>query len=263
MRFGICAGADHAALLEEAGFDYIELGVAGTLAPEQAEEAILPALEAALAKSSLKAEAFNGFLPGDLKVVGPELDLDRQARYLASAFKRVQRLGGSTVVFGSGGARAIPEGFSRETARTQVVDFLRRAGAAAVVHGITIAIEPLNAGECNFINSVAEGLELVELAGHPSVRVLSDLYHVAKDGQSYAETTAAGTRLAHVHVATLEGRRAPVTPDLDFLTAYFAAVYAAGYEGRVSIEGAWDGSLAQASEALETLQAAWAWATSQ
>jgi hypothetical protein len=43
--------------------------------------------------------------------------------YVAKAFDRVARLGVRIVVFGSGGARRVPEGYPRDDAVRQMVDF--------------------------------------------------------------------------------------------------------------------------------------------
>lgn len=257
MRFGICTGPENREALAGAGCDYIELTVAGALQPEKADEDVMPPLRAAFLSPDLKPEAYNVLLPGDLKVVGPETDAARQERYLESAFARAASLGGQIAVFGSGGARRIPPGWPVEEAQRQVREFLGRGGAAAARHGMTIAIEPLNVSECNFINSVAEAVALAQEVNHPAVAVLSDLYHVDHDGQSYEETRAAAPWLRHVHVAGAVGRRAPTSDDFAFLRDYLAVVKASGYDGRVSIEGSWDDLAAQAPEALAVLRRAW------
>ena len=257
MRFGICTGPENRDALAEAGYDYIELAVAGALRPEQPEEEVMPPLRAAFASFLVKPEAYNVLLPGDLKVVGPEADAARQERYLEATFARAASLGGQVAVFGSGAARGIPAGWALEEARRQVREFLGRGGAAAARHGITIAIEPLNVTECNFINSVAEAVVLAREVNHPAVAVLSDLYHVDHDGQSYAETREAVPLLRHVHVAGAVGRRAPTSEDYEFLRDYLAVVKASGYDGRISIEGGWEDLPRQAPEALDVLRRAW------
>lgn len=257
MRFGICTGPENRDVLAEAGYDYIEPAVAGALRPEQPEEDVMPPLRAAFAASLLKPEAYNVLLPGDLKVVGPEVDAGRQERYLEAAFARAASLGGQIAVFGSGAARGIPEGWPIKEAQRQVHEFLGRGGVAAARHGITIAIEPLNLSECNFINSVAEAVALARAVNHPAVAVLSDLYHVDHDGQSYEETREAASLLRHVHVAGAVGRRAPVAADYEFLRDYLAVVKASGYDERISIEGSWDDLARQAPEALDVVRRAW------
>lgn len=257
MRFGVCASLEHLPVLAAAGYDYIESSVAPMLKPEQPEGNVMPGLQASLDGQALTPEAFNVFLPGDLKVTGPDVDPARQERYLASAFSRVAALGGSIVVFGSGGSRNVPDGFSRADAERQITDFLRLAAPLAAAQNVTVVIEPLNTGECNIINSVAEGMNYVRAVNHPNIQVLSDLYHVALEGQSFEETRAAGTSLRHVHVAGAEGRRAPNAEDVDYLAAYFRVLKEMNYAGRVSVEGGWKDLPSQAAETLDVLRRAW------
>ena len=121
---------------------------------------------------------------------------------------------------------------------------------------MTLAIEPLNIAECNFINSVAEAAALAGEAAHSCIAVLSDLYHVTHDGQDYAETRDAMPLLRHVHVAGA-GRRAPIDADFAYLRVYFAVLKEEGYSGRISIEANWDNLEEQAAEARQVLQRAW------
>ena len=256
MRFGICAPVSGLDAVTAAGYDYIEPPVTTLLQPEQPDGDIMPPLVARFAASRLKPEAFNLFLPGGLKVVGPETDPERQEHYLEEAFRRAKLLGGEIVVFGSGGARRVPEGWPGAEASRQTLAFLARCGEAAQRHGITVAIEPLNITECNFISSVADALAFAEKVNHPAITVLSDLYHVAHDGQSYDETRNAGSWLRHVHVAGL-GRRAPAADDRDFLAGYLSVLKQMGYSGRISIEANWEDLEAQAAGALQVLKRAW------
>ena len=256
MRFGVCAAPDAVETSAAAGFDYLEPSVVGLLQPERPEAEVLPPLIAAFSDSPLKPEVFNLFLPGDLKVVGPDTDTVRQGLYLSAAFRRAARLGGKIVVFGSGGARRVPEGWPRERAYAQISAFLTLCGDASEQRGMTVEIEPLNSSECNILNSVAETVKFVVDLGHPAVGVLSDLYHVTYDGQSYSETQDAAAFLRHVHIAG-PGRRAPTAADCAYLREYFAVLKSAGYAGRISIEAGWESFEAQAAEAREVLGQAW------
>ena len=256
MRFGICAPPAELEAMTGAGYDYLEPAVTGALQPEHSEAEVMPPLREQFAAPALKPEAFNVFLPGDLKVIGAETDTARQERYVESACRRVNMLGGEVVVFGSGAARRRPEDWPEADANRQVLEFLSRCGEAAQRHGVVVAIEPLNVSECNFINSVAEAAALAARLGHPAVGVLSDLYHVAHDGQSYDETRDAVRWLRHVHVAGI-GRRGPVPDDHDFLAGYFSVLKQIGYTGRISIEANWDNLEEQAAGALQVVQRAW------
>ena len=75
-------------------------------------------------------------------VTGPNVDKDRQKEYLRRALDRTSRLGVRLIVFGSSGARQVPEGFGKKEALEQLVDFGKRAGTEARSRNITIAIEP-------------------------------------------------------------------------------------------------------------------------
>ncbi|MBV9851162.1 MAG: sugar phosphate isomerase/epimerase [Armatimonadetes bacterium] len=257
MRFGFCAPLEHLPILTAAGYDYVEPPLAATLRPEQAEVEVMPGLKESLAAPSITPEAFNVFLPGDLKVVGEAVDEARQGRYLQAAFARAAALGGRVVVFGSGRSRQRPDGFPAAEARRQVTDFLRRCGPLAAAQGVTVAIEPLHASECNFINGVSEAAEIAQAVGHPAIKVLSDLYHVSQERQSFEETRGAGALLQHVHVAGAEGRRVPTAEDVDYLASFFRVLKEMGYGGRISVEGHSTDLPRQAAETLDTLRRAW------
>lgn len=257
MRYGVCIGLENAPIVDAAGYDYIELGFSSALKPELPEAEVLPPILDALEKVSIRAEAFNGMVPGEIRVTGNDVDWERIVRFLAAGYGRVASLGGEVVVFGSGAARNVPEGFPRERAYEQLREFLVRAGDLAADAGVRIAVEPLNRDECNILNSVAEVTELVERVAHPSVQILSDLYHVGHDAQSFSETTAAGERLRHVHVASCPSRCNPGQGDIEYLAEYFRALRGAGYDSRVSVEASWTSLADQAASTLAAMKSAW------
>lgn len=257
MRFGFCAPPEDFDTLKEIGYDYAEWPVAQALAPEEPDNAVMPALIEKIGASSFKPQAFYLFLPGDLKVVGPDIDLKRQKHYLENAIARVAALGGEVIGFGSGRARQIPDGFPKKKACEQMIDFLRLAAPVASKHGVAIAIEPLSPNECNFIHSVAEAVAIAEEVDSPAIGVLSDLHHVSEQGQSYEETRLAGRWLAHVHVAGFVDRRAPTADDIPRIAEFFSALKAANYQGRVSMEGRWTDLPREGAVALESLRMAW------
>ena len=255
MRFGICAGIGNLSNLERAGYDYIEPAVA-TVCPEQPYDEVMPPLLDLLAGSKIAAEAFNGFLPADLRITGEGVDPDRQQRYAEAAFERVAALGGSVVVFGSAGARNVPDGFSREVAFRQIHEFLERIADSAAANAVAIAIEPLPTYSCNIINSVADAVEIARQVNHPAIEVLSDFFHVTYQAQSFDETATAGGRLRHVHLASPQGQN-PTETDLPILAEYFAALRRAGYDGRISLECGWANLPEQAAETLRVIRAVW------
>ena len=76
-------------------------------------------------------------------------------------------------------------------------------------YGITIAVEPLNRGETNFINSLAEGVEIIEAVKSPRVRLLCDIYHMLKEDESPDEIVKYGKHIVNCHIAEKEKRTPP------------------------------------------------------
>lgn len=250
MRFGCCCSLDQAATVQAAGFDYLETTVVSLL-PE-ADETVFAPLLAHYQAAPLPVWACNVFLPGDLKVVGPAVDWPRVERYVHTALRRVRLIGANLVVFGSGRARQVPEGWERAAAQRQLVDFLQLVAEAAEKSSLTLAIEPLNRQESNILNSVAEAVALAEQVNRPSVRVLADFYHMDEEQEPLEHLTDYAAWLAHVHVADT-GRRAPglgVYPYAEFVQQ----LRQAKYSGLVSIECRWQDLAAEAQPAREFLQ---------
>lgn len=161
MLLGCCTSAiAQAKTIASSGLDYVEENVQVFLAPEGSDaDFAARTQQGSLCARSIQAACC--FLPGGLKCVGPEVDDARLDRYARSAFARAQKVGIDTIVFGSGGARGIPEGWTSDKAFTQFVAVLKRFAPIAVAHGVTLVVEPLNRGECNFVNTIDEGAEVV------------------------------------------------------------------------------------------------------
>lgn len=252
MQYGVCGSPEIAIPAYQAGYGYFEWSAGGLLKPLEDESAFLEALQQVHA-SPLACPVVNVFIPGQLKITGPEVDRQRLEKYVGTACRRAEIAGVKVIVFGSGAARQIPDGFPRENAWEQLVEFCRMLGPIAEQHGVTIAIEPLNRNECNVINTIGEGARLAQDADHPAIRLLVDAYHWAKDGDSINDLVQAGNLLAHVHIATTENRRPPGIEDEDFNT-FFNALKDAGYDQRISIEARIDQPQEELPTALSVLK---------
>lgn len=251
MKYGVCAVPEDASALAEAGFDYVEVHVQRLLRPEEDETSFSPELRRIQA-SSLPCSVANCFVPGHLKITGPEVDLDALTRYVTVACRRAQRAGIQTIVFGSGGARRIPNGFDRRKAWQQLLNFGEMLGPIAQQHDVTIVVEPLNTRETNVLNSIGESADYVRQVDHPSVRLLVDAYHWALEEDSVEDLITAAPLIRHAHIATYRSRLAPGLERCDF-SGFFRALKDGGYDGRLSIEGKWDDLSSQAADALAEL----------
>ena len=234
MKFGVCTSVENAALLAQGGWDYVEASVQNLLCAQQSD-ADWNGL-ASTREAALPVLAANGLVPGTLKIVGDEVDEAALARYMETVCERAARIGIEILVFGSGDARNIPDGFSRETAKRQILAFLQSSAASLEKHGVTLAIEPLNRKECNVLNSVSEAMDYVEEVNHPRVRCLADSYHFWLENESLDSIARAGKWLAHVHVADDQSRIAPEEGGQGDYRAFFGALKKAGYDNKISVE---------------------------
>lgn len=238
MKVGICTSPESVASIDAPGFDYVEANVQGFLKPEASEEDFAPSLDVA-SSLALPIPAACCFLPGDLRITGPSVDLERLERYAAIAFARAARVGIGVIVFGSGGARRLPDDWPVEDGFRQFVEANLRIAPLAAEQGITLVIEPLNQSECNFVNSPTDGARVVRAVDHPNVRLLVDLYHMLVEGQSPQEIIDCGPLIHHAHLAEKETRSAPGVKGDDF-RPFLKALKSVGYDRLLSIESGWD-----------------------
>lgn len=233
VQVGVCVDPDRFEAAKAAGFDYVEVNASkiAALPDEDFQRAVRGAKDL-----GLPVPAANVFIPAAIKLVGAEVDKARQEEHVARTLERLKGLGVRVVVFGSGGARRVPDGFSREEAFAQLVDFCRRVAPIAGRNGITIVVEPLRRQETNIINTAREGLALVKAVDRPEIKLLVDYYHLAEEGEDPAVILEAGNQLAHVHVANPKGRVYPVSADESAYAPFFANLCKIGYAGRVSVE---------------------------
>jgi sugar phosphate isomerase/epimerase len=250
IALGICTTPERAALVAPY-YDYIELSLSTTLDPLQDDEAFAPTLDA-LQRLPLPARACNNFVNPQVKLVGPEVDWAQVEQYVERGFARAQALGIERIVFGSGGARQVPEGYSREAAWEQLIRFCQLCSERAYP-GLVLAIEPLNRGECNILNSYGEGVALARDVNRPNVLVLADIYHFEVESEPVEAIRPGADLLAHVHLAD-SGRLYPGSGSYP-LREWFALLHELGYNQRASVECTWgEDFAAEARAAAEFLR---------
>jgi sugar phosphate isomerase/epimerase len=233
VKVGYCTGLKNLEAAKAAGFDYVELSATEIAGLSDADFATASARIKAL---GISTPAANLFLPATLKVTGPDVHADAQMAHVHKALTRLATLGTEIVVFGSGGSRRVPDGFPREDALRQLVDFGRRVAREARANGITIAIEPLRTQETNIINTAAEGLDLVNAIGDPNFQLMIDFYHLASEHEDPAIVLKARDHIRHLHMANPQGRVFPQAWDEFDYAPFFANLRAIGYDKRISVE---------------------------
>src|SRR5689334_12060784 len=119
---------------KQVGFEYLELAL----------QNLLPLSDEDFAKQVTRIHAIGlpalsgyGFLPGDLKVVGTNVDDAHVDEVVRRSLARVKQFGLSMVMYGNSltSTRKVPAGFPREKAQKQFVTFMRRAAKEAKSQG--------------------------------------------------------------------------------------------------------------------------------
>lgn len=243
IPIGMCTGPDRVAELAP-GYDHLELAVSSALVPLESDETYAPQ-GARLGALRPAVAVFNVFVSGQVKLVGDDVDWHQVEHYVERAVRRASDLGGKVIVFGSGGARTVPEGYSHALAWGQLVRFLNICADQAANQDVTIAIEPLNKGETNIINTYLEGVQLAKDVDRKEIRVLADIYHFVMEDEPLDDIEKEAEWLAHVHLADT-GRHYPGSGSYP-LEHLFAILKDTGYEGMTSVECRWGDDFADES----------------
>ncbi len=164
----------------------------------------------------------------------PDPAVRRAAIVRAQSHVPLARRLGALIIIGLLRGQVQP-GVSQAQALEWTAVALAECCAAAGEAGVRVALEPLNRYETTLVNTVAEGLALIDRVGAANLGLLFDTFHANIEEPSIAEgVAAAGGRLFHVHVAD-SNRWHPGAGHLDF-AAILCALQRAGYNGFISGE---------------------------
>ena len=263
MKIGVCRGLDDLEGMKtavQAGVDYWETGF-GCLANFSDED--FNRGKEMLESLSLKCLASNGFIPGDMKLVGDNIDYSALCDYMDRGFERAKILGVKKIVLGSGKARSFRDGYSLEKAKEQIsfciftqeernlflcsfrdgyslekakeqISFFLSEYAApkAKKAGCIIVLEPLRFCETSMIHTVKDGVEIARMCGCENVFGLADLYHVYGNEDNIEGIAEFKGEVCHAHIAEPVKRRYPSTADSDDIKeiykSFFKALETAG-----------------------------------
>ncbi len=252
IPLGICGSYEKAGLFAAVGCDFFEDNVSRFLIPEQSDAEFDNILK--LHNSlPIKSRSFVSFFPGNMRAVGPELHHEAMLERADKSLERAKACGASNIVFGSGGSRRIPDGFDAQKAKEQFIELCKKMAPLAAKHGITISLEPLNKGETNFINSLADGAEIVQAVNQPYFKLLADIYHMMREDEPASEIVKYKKIIVHTHIAEKENRTAPGIAGDDF-RPYLKALQKAKYKGGLSLECRWQNIDEEAAIGIKALR---------
>ncbi|MFI3174776.1 MAG: sugar phosphate isomerase/epimerase family protein [Bacillota bacterium] len=253
MKYGVGTSIENYGILEELGFDYIEL--AGNQIAKMTDQEFAKVKET-IANGPVKCCGFNAALPPEIVFCGANFDLEKAKVYAEGLCKRGNALGISAIGIGSPKSRLYQEGDSLDTAWQQVKDFLGMFTDVAKPYGITIMYESLNHTESQFGLKIREGADLVAKMGKENLKIVFDIYHMAIEKENITELKYAMPYVNHIHIAERVGeeRRYPSENLRSYYKELLEEVVAYGYDKAICTE-AFDGDVYEgAKRSLELLK---------
>lgn len=146
-------------------------------------------------------------------------------------------LGGRYLVHGSPAQRRLPDR-DIHAAKGWALEAFRKAAQAAEKAGVLYCLEPLSRQETNFVNTVAEGIGIVEGIGSNHFRTMIDCSAAGLTEEEGVPDLIArwlpSGLIAHIQVND-PNRKGPGQGEMDF-APILAALKAGGYDGDIAVE---------------------------
>jgi sugar phosphate isomerase/epimerase len=215
---------------KELGYDGVELAL------KKAEEVDRHTLERLLAETGLEVSCIStGQVYADLGLSFIEPDSEKRAVVsdvfrglidLAADFGRLVNIGRVRGQIGL---------MPRAEAEGRFIDLARELCAYAAQKDVTLILEPVNRYEIDFINSVAEGVDLLQKVDMPNMKLMPDVFHMNIEDRTIGGELARNIEhVEYIHLAD-SNRWAPGQGHTDFADI-FRHLKQAEYSGWVSAE---------------------------
>lgn len=175
--------------------------------------------------------------PSGLHMTTPDdPTFDETRDYLKVLIDLCGDLGGQVLVIGSPGQRSLVDGQTPDGAWKRAVSLFSSVLAVAQDRKVTLCLEPLSPVETDFINTVAEGMQMVRELNHPCFKVHLDVKAMASENRAISSIirSVQAEDIGHFHVndPNLYG---PGMGDLDY-APIATAVDEIGWDHWVSVE---------------------------
>ncbi len=123
---GIAQDLDKDSIVQEAGYSYFVASLSKYASPRNVSDEQFKVNEERIKNLKTPLYGFNLFIPAELKLVGKDVDEKAILAYTEIVFQRCKILGVKLIVWGSGGARRVPEGFDQSVATQQFIDIAKK-----------------------------------------------------------------------------------------------------------------------------------------
>lgn len=176
-----------------AGLDFVEIAL---LRPQEFD----PAETKALLDEKELGSSYSLGLPADASL--PERPDEAEA-FLGMAIEKVAAAGSDIltgVIYGTLGE--LPGRPPREADYDVIARSLERVSKKAKQHGVRLGIEPVNRYETYLVNTVDQGVQLIERIGAENLFLHPDTYHMNIEEESFAEALrTGGSHVQYIHLS--------------------------------------------------------------
>jgi D-psicose/D-tagatose/L-ribulose 3-epimerase len=195
-------------------------------------------IKAELAKAGLVCGSICAAMGGGRDLRGTPEEQESTKAYIKGLIDHAAELDGALVCgpmySAVGRADAVePKEYAKQW--KMVVKNLKELAKYAEKKGITLALEPLNRFETDFMNTVEQAMKMIKDVGSPNLKIHLDTFHMNIEEKDLARSIRkAGTLLAHLHACGSDRG----TPGADHTNwpAIVKALKSIKYNGDIVIE---------------------------
>jgi sugar phosphate isomerase/epimerase len=175
-----------------------------------------------------------GWVIHRLTLTSPDATIRSRAKdFIRSIIDAASVLGAPAIIGSMQGRWA--EGVDCDAAMHYLEAALTELGEHAKLHGVPLIYEPLNRYETNLINTLSEGVALLDAMKTDNVKLLADLFHLnIEEADIAGALRGAAGHVGHVHLA--DSNRRPATCGHTDFAPIARALADIGYRGYISAE---------------------------
>lgn len=226
------------------GYDYAEasVGLLMSISDDDFEK---------LVNKDVKIRVFNCFVPSEFKIVE---DTEDMWKYIEKAFYRMEKLSAETIVFGSGGARRIPDIMNYEEGLAILETFIYKCNELANKHNMILVLEPLNRNESNFLPTVKSAYDLCKKLNLSNTKILADIFHMYVEEEDFSVISDTIDEIQHIHINNPYTRSCPTLEENAVIRNFAKSLCKASYNKTVTIESSYCDFSNEISDAIKYLK---------
>lgn len=237
MQIGCCGIADQADTIRRMGYDYLELSGVALMSMTEGERRDLADFSRL---TGFPVPSVNAYAGADHPLVGPKRRPDDVRSYAAELMKRAHLLGVRGIGIGAPAARRLAPDFPYNEADVQMRENLHILSEEAAPYGMTILLEALHTGTCEYLNHTIEAARMVRELSLSNVSLVYDRYHTEVMGEDLQPLRDCLPFVKHLHYSSNLGpaheRGFLTEQEYDGFAAFLQAARAGGYDGKISVE---------------------------